>query len=422
MNQLFFQNTIQSKFIKNLLLNTSLPIINSVQDGDYIITGFSYLYNNYIIKCSKSGVLGNTDDNQPHFDILKNDFVFGRTYIRNTNIFESSSNTYDSDTHRYLGEYLRFYRDIFKTNLMPFYNCFNGQYTSKFYIDNSSLTVKQNPYDYYKQGGEEFNSRYYYRETFKVIQVPIKFNKKYTIALDCNANVIIAPCFINHGQLIKCNYGGVNIDLTTEFNKRYSSIHVYSNINFKHPVVEEIINQDTNLLSTASGFENIVLPRDLTSLSLEQLFQRYEKYLYLLIQLPNDNSSSITILEGDYTNLDCNEIFNIEEVDLLDNKTLDYLCKSNLSLLNINDNTRYPYANRLIEYLLWNVIDNNEEIGDNVYRIQKIIGINEDVHTPGYYDNYLRAKVFTNFKESNKYVNLDINGYVDKDIESFLYT
>ena len=222
MRQKFFTNTIQSKFIKNLLQNTSLPIYNSVSNGDYIINGFTYLYEYYLIDCTKSGILGDLY-NPPEFKTSNNNFMFGETYAKHTQIFNSNSLSYDSDTHRYLGEYLRFYRDIFKTNLMPFYNCFNGIYTSKFYIDTKNNEIKQTFYDIYAQGSEDFNNKYYYNKNeYKIALVPIKFNRKYTVAVDCNSLVSIAPCFVSNGQLLTVTYSGVDINLTYEFNKLYN--------------------------------------------------------------------------------------------------------------------------------------------------------------------------------------------------------
>jgi len=37
----------------------------------------------------------------------------------------SKSSYYDSDTHYRLGRYLRYIRDVYNINLMPFYNCYN---------------------------------------------------------------------------------------------------------------------------------------------------------------------------------------------------------------------------------------------------------------------------------------------------------
>lgn len=372
-------------------------------------------------------------------EVITSNFYFGRWYIKDSQIFESNQLAYDSDTHRYLGEYLRFYRDLFGTNLMPFYNCFSGVYTSKFYIsddiktinvseDNSISmpyrTVKQTAYDFYQQGNSDLSSRYHTKETFKVLQVPIKFNKKYTIAIECNAPVLIAPAFISNGQLITVYYSGQKLDLTDMLNspelRGRDKNYQYANLYFNDPIVVEIANRDESLLTNPDSGDVI------STLTKSQVFQRYERDLYLLIQLPIENNSSVVVLEGDYTNAKTEKYFNLEcftnpDMEAPSQSFLDSVLLSNLSLLQFNDYTRYPFADRLVEYLLWQVIDNTDEIGPNVSKVQNALSVNLQNHTKGYYDDYLRALVFNTFRDSNRYTDLDNNGNVDKDVEKYLF-
>ena len=309
---------------------------------------------------------------------------------------------------------------------MPFYNCFTGIYTSKFYIDVDSRLIKQTNYDYYQSGDTEFNNKYHKKDNFKTLQVPIKFNKDYTIAIDCNSEVLMAPCFIKNGQMIITTYGGYKVNLTHEYTNIYNSIRNYPNIFFKQPKVVNIVNNDSTPLMDLYATSGMVLPTELNSLTVEKLFQCYEKDLYLLIQIPNDNNSSVVVLEGDYSQLNTNQIINIECLDNENmkspsNEELDNICISNLSLLQLSDDTRYPFADRLIEYLLWNTIDNTETIGNNVSTIQRYLSVNLDKHVKGDFDNYLRVALYYYFKNSKYYTDNDILGYVDKDVEHFIY-
>jgi len=61
MFQKFFTNTIQSKFIKSLLYNTPMPLIDSLDDGNYAVKGQRYIYHSGIIECTKTGIIDNID-------------------------------------------------------------------------------------------------------------------------------------------------------------------------------------------------------------------------------------------------------------------------------------------------------------------------------------------------------------------------
>lgn len=440
MRQEFFTTTSQSNFIKNLLLNTALPLYNSVRDNDFLIKGNTYVYKNSLIRCTKTGYF-NLDENNSNLaasttenaikaeiEVINNNFYFGRWYLKDTQIFESNQLAYDSDTHKYLGEYLRFYKDIFNTDLLPFYNCFNGVYTTKYFveseIDNGQFKyiVKQSNYDFYQQGNSNLSNKYHTKETFKVLQIPIKFNKKYTIAIDCDSQVLIAPAFINNGRLLELNFGGYKLNLTNAYNK----IFEYNHLMFNKPICIDIDNTDETLV--VNNYSEISYVSDINPTMCE-LFQKYERDLYLLIQIPTENNSSVVVLEGNYTNLDENKHFNIEclcddSMEYPSKDFLDRILLSNLSLIQLDDNTRYPFADRLVEYLLWNVIDENEEIGENVNKVQDKLNVNTDNnvnHVKGVFDDYLRALAFNSFKNSNKFTNIDINGNIDKDIEKYLF-
>lgn len=410
MNQKFFTNTIKSKFIKNVIYNTPLPILPTVTDGDYIIKDFIYIYQSYSIKCKESGYINPVDPSHSiaKYDVLDHSFfVDFSTNHKKSERFESTYDYYDTDTHVWLGRYLRFYRDVWHTDLMPFYNCFSGVYTSKFFID-ADLKVQQSGYDYYQQGSSEFRTRYQASKDKKIVQVPVKFNRKYTIAIDCSSEIGIAAAFIDNGQLLKVPIFNGVYNLTDLYNN-LNSVFSYSSSSFTSPFIYETINRNSDF-PEGSGVDY------------ENLFQRYEKYLYLLIQIPAENNSSIVILEGDYTDQKVNKVFSTENIDSVSDKELNSLCVKGLSLLQFSDEIRHPFADRLIEYLLWNVIDNNDLVGDNIKRVQDKVGIlTSKSVVPGAWTDNLRAFLFLKYTNYKKSKNIDVLGYVDKDIEKYLF-
>ena len=130
MYQKFFTKTIESKFIKNLLYNTALPRYKVVTNNDYIFEGYNYIYHDQIILCTKSGYVY-----EHNFRTILN-YEFGKRYPKFTENYISEYGYYDSDTHEWLGNYLRYIKDLFHINLMPFYNCYSGKWA-----DNVSIKI-----------------------------------------------------------------------------------------------------------------------------------------------------------------------------------------------------------------------------------------------------------------------------------------
>ena len=83
-----------------------------------------------------------------------------------------------------------------------------------------------------------------------------------------------------------------------------------------------------NLYSILDKFENIQI-LELKSgkfyeiyfgnvdVTISEFFARYENDLYLIIQVPATNDSSIVILEGDFTSIDTTNIFNMSYINSL---------------------------------------------------------------------------------------------------------
>lgn len=416
MLQDFYTNTIQSRLIKDLIYTTPIPNYNTVRDGDYISKNQIYIYKTRIIKCTKSGFLNpmNTDVVTGNFRTI-NDFTFGKHYPKFTEKFESSFSYYDYNTHKWLGKLLRCYRDIWDLDLMPFYNCFSGDYTAGLKITNDRILNQENL-------------------SYKVLKIPVKFNRQYTIAIDCGSEVTIAPAILSRNTMSNVSIGGKNFELTDmicgfsydratadppQENNIYGNVVKVDSISFKNPITYIVNNTDDETLSDVYYVDtngNRYHP------TIAEFLYNYENQLYMLIQLPIANQSSVVVLEGDYTNTQSIKIYNYEELNKITAENLDEALLGNLSLLQFSDNVSYPFADRLIEYLLWNVICHKDEIGDNVLRVQKKFKwLNSyGKAVPSVWDRSLRNLIFNNYLSNNTNINLDITGYVDKDVEKYM--
>lgn len=154
--------------------------------------------------------------------------------------------------------------------------------------------------------------------------------------------------------------------------------------------------------------------------------QGYENNLYLLIQLSATNDSSIVVLEGDYINHRCKKIFDIGSLRKLSDKQLNHSLLNNLSLLLLNTNETYAFSNRLIEYLLQNTITSQDMIGTDIGTIQTASKFNLfNDYVKNVWSTQLRYYLFYHYLEDSgarRLNKVDINGFVDKDIENYVNT
>ena len=314
------------------------------------------------------------------YKILDN-YIFGENKLNLTRKYIVSDNFYSRDVHKYLGEYLRCFRDIYDINLMSMYNCFTYDLIDGLSLNDStskpySLETKQN---------------------YKVISVPIKFNRKYTLVFDNTNYTLIYPMLLTNSGLL--NVGDdyiVDVDDYRSF-RDYFKLQKISSISFKNPYLFEI------------NCDNIEL-------------YRLEKYLRLIIQLPSTNTSSIVILEGDFSS-ECINIINGEFLDNISKQdVIDEALSSKKKLTMLNDNTQYAYNDIIIQYLLQNVITNREYIPENIHEQQ----IKIDTFSPLYFDsdlwsNQIRYAAYMSYMNSDyKHDKYDINGFIDNKMEKYI--
>lgn len=335
-----------------------------------------------------------------YFTILE-PYVEGKFYSGLTSIYKSNTSVYDSETHYYLGQYLRLVRDIHNIDLMQYYNCWDGSLSNK-------LRIKKDNEKYYIDEDNEI------QDGKKVLLVPVKFNQQYTIYANCSGEVKITYAYWDGTRIIN------NIDSGKE---NVPTPLIKHNLTYINPLVIDKY--------TKSG-------DDFTILSPAGVL--LEDYLVMIIEMPKSSISSVVVLEGNYS--DNKLILNNNSIDLvkvnfgkpsyeLTNDEYNLSFKSPSSLTTNIANDVYAFNDRLIEYLTWNTITPQDNINENIVRVQNYIttdnflkqnGVRYNKNQiEGTYDRDLRTFIYNTTYNNikNKYY-IDINGFVDKDAEEVI--
>jgi len=466
----FNDNNIFVGFLKELLSSTPIPTIKIYKNDEDCIKNVIYLKDDYIVKCESEQEIittKNIDENTwketiiteikpPVFKEIQY-FKYNTHYNNFTRTFNNKNLIYDKDTHIYLGEYLRYLRDYNKLNLMSMYNCFTDELPRNLNFNVKTPNLDSNGNNIYSQ----FNSE---QANYKYYLIPVKFFEDYMISIDSTLPLEICCCLYG-----KRHYTlNVNDNLSSLTYQKISS-SVFDKP-FKYSLLKElksILNSQTTKYFTMEDYIN------------------YERDLKLVIKVSKDSLSSIVVLEGDH-NINNGKIFKGKYVktesktlplagtegieinkydyitDALNTSYSDYKINfkdednnfNDLSKLNLpsksqltffNSGITVPFSNRLIEYLLENVVTNNEDISDNIKRIQYNL-LNKDkinrknkslieeqkakkeigalTYLPskkGIWDDVYKGCLYSIAKNKNLLQDkFDILGYMDKDVEKAL--
>lgn len=410
--QKYFIDNLISRFIKCLLCDTYIPIVNIWKEGKSLIKGFTYITQDKKIVVAKKDynigdLIAPKSSLDSDFFTIISDYVEGEFYRGITSNFESNSALYDSDTHKNLGKYLRYIRDMYDIDLMPYYNCYSGISSDLIRIDNNQI-VENNTIE----------------DGLISYLVPIRFNEKYTIYYNSDIPFYIVPVY----------YDGIKVQRVVNsegFNYPIERINICNN---NQPYLFNEIKFDANNLydeiSPSIAFNN---------------------YLHLLIQVPKNKYSNLLVLEGDYTyiNKNLNNVNNLSINRLpqvfigdginsneISNNLLNDIFKPYSSLRENVSDINYAFSDRLVEYLLYSPIIKKDRIRFNIKRIQDYASSenleksfikyldNEDIksfsqtYVSDIWSNNLRYYLYNFITQNNKTpLYKDINGYVDKDSE-----
>ena len=381
-------------------------------------------------------------------------YYYNKKELNCTKNLSVKNNSYDSYTHEYLGNYLRFQRDYNNIDLMPLYNCFSNVICQNV---NFSITNKAN------KTLSVFNTS---DKQYKIYMVPVKLFKKYTIAIDSILPVEICCSIFS-------DYYSDSPTITDLQNNTYTK---YNSLSFSSPVIFDKLYVKNAYEKEIAGSDNkkSAIDKITDNIELFNLIQ-CEQDLKMFIKLPISNSSSITILEGDYsgfnqitvkktdvnpddldkqlywkeitnrfvTNYETSTIGQVPLYDLTagsDEEEEVYIYKlpevadrnfipyAKLQLLVANTTVSHPFADRLVEYLLDNTISQVDKINDNVKRAQTVLNLNgNNVNTDGLWNNMYR-NIFYDYMLTPEinYSNIikhnagqDCLGYIDKDVEKY---
>lgn len=336
MLQQFNTTTLASNLIKGLLANTSIPIWKCILINDYIIANNFYIFRNFVIKCTKSGVFQVSDLSAPiitplnkhsvDFEVISNYDSSDKKYNYN---FLSSYNYYDDQTHYHLGKYLKYLECTQDLNLFPFYNCYSGK-TLSGYLD------KDNEDNYF------FNNTSNSETTNISYVIPITFNTTYTITYSSLTNSkIYCITNLNNPTIVP------------------DSIKFTPPQSFNHPIKYSLTpNPNTD-----------------TGLSL----LKKENELYLIIELDSLLKTSIVVLKGDYSQTKPLPFFGVKETTSKPETTYPsistFTSLSKPSLLLFDSKNSYAFSNTLLEFLLTNTITQYDPIYKNISRLQKAFNI-----------------------------------------------
>ena len=319
----------------------------------------------------------------------------GNKILGLTKTLKNPTTLYNYKTHEYLGDYLRFLRDFENINLMSMYNCFSDRL-----CNNIKTKLEWKASDGTLLRSATINS---YDTDYKIYMLPVKLFEKYTIAIDCYQGVELFCGFYNEKldtstkaeDLIKRTYTKIPKAL---FNQpfMYDKLCVENWNWYDETNITKVDSTNkTGAFGTASG--TAVVPPRLynTDKILRSEVATRESELKLFIKIPATNSSSIVVLEGDYRNFN-DSLYTVNDKDgwqYINNSTVanfetkktykesklpdlnsrEFRPISKLQLLALNTGISYPFADRLIEYLIANVILPNDVTPDNIKRLQKVM-------------------------------------------------
>lgn len=162
------------------------------------------------------------------------------------------------------------------------------------------------------------------------------------------------------------------------------------------------------------------------------ILYHHQKYLYMLV-MSDVPLTSLAVVEGNYTNTRNIFIGTSDEAEEMNSHSLSdvipsyheqadvgkFEVTSQLRLLsNENRDKSYAFSNRLIEGLLHHTINAQDEVAQNIARVQKKMGFDID----GIWDDKIKTTAFRDYlANAQQLTKYDITGNIDKDVEYYYF-
>lgn len=310
-------------------------------------------------------------------------YVFNKKYLNITTTLPIWNNTYDVETHRYLGRYLRFIRDYKKVDLLSMYNFFDKQYLDyTFYIDYSLEDSSKGTIPF-KNDSDEYHA----------YSIPFDLLDRYT--LYTSSPIVLEMC-ISMNDLSE-NENIINIRKNT-----YKKVYTSS----KPKLIEFYSNLSTSL-------KNII-------------YANKDKFS-LVIKVPENFSGQLVILNGNFTK-QIKTFSNLSQsFKLIDEKGgeetsyLKGVREIKNQLMSSYNNNNYLLSDRLIEYLSDMAISPLSE-DYNISKLQKLLVTNNLLTLKGNYGirSGQEEDIINNIIGTYLQDKYDTLGYCDKDVENVL--
>lgn len=216
-----------------------------------------------------------------------------------TRKLQSAGRFYDTATHEYLGEYLRFVRDYHGVNLMSLYNCFNNTLCNNL---NLSFYSDIRKYDIEQQNKPKEDVEFVSQDTkYKIYAIPVKMFADYTIAIDSTQGVEIC-CGLYNKHVYYPNDTLADTKTQRFGTKTYLKVgksmfsrpFLFDKLNVKYWPAEtglKTVEVDGKLENRVDTSNKLLTRWDIAN---------RERDLRMFIKVPVSCKSSIVVLEGDY--------------------------------------------------------------------------------------------------------------------------